>query len=186
MIENGPGNVPSLFGLPLGQSSSMLESQFNTLLEAIESETISKNDIMQLLLGDDEIGSKSDDNNNQLDDEQNNADARPNKRMRHYRHTQQQIQEVEALFKECPQPDRKQRMKLSRKLGLEPLQNQGEHDENSLLRAQNDKLRAECLRLSEAINSTCCPNCGNPRFGLGETSYNDQQFRIENAFLKEE
>ncbi|MCE0481959.1 hypothetical protein HAX54_040185 [Datura stramonium] len=131
MIENDPGNIPSSSGLPLGQSSSMSESEFNILLEAIESETISKNDIMQVNLEDDEIDSKSDGNSNQVDNDQNNPD------------------------------------------------NQDERDENSLLRAENDKLRAE------AINNGCL-NCGDRRFGLGKTSYNEQQLRLENARLKEE
>lgn len=70
----------------------------------------------------------------------------PNKKKRYHRHTQLQIQEMEAyvynfthfnfldfltillfwlfnrFFKECPHPDDKQRKQLSRELGLEPLQ----------------------------------------------------------------
>ncbi|KAL1345723.1 hypothetical protein AAHE18_08G137900 [Arachis hypogaea] len=49
-------------------------------------------------------------------------DPRPNKKKRYHRHTQHQIQEMEAFFKECPHPDDKQRKELSRELGLEPLQ----------------------------------------------------------------
>ncbi|GJN12502.1 hypothetical protein PR202_ga30785 [Eleusine coracana subsp. coracana] len=46
---------------------------------------------------------------------------RPSKK-RYHRHTQHQIQELEAFFKQCPHPDDKQRKELSRELGLEPLQ----------------------------------------------------------------
>ncbi|KAF9672622.1 hypothetical protein SADUNF_Sadunf11G0061700 [Salix dunnii] len=48
-------------------------------------------------------------------------DSRP-KRKRYHRHTQHQIQEMEAFFKECLHPDNKQRKELSRELGLELLQ----------------------------------------------------------------
>ncbi|KAJ6755866.1 HOMEOBOX-LEUCINE ZIPPER PROTEIN MERISTEM L1 [Salix purpurea] len=39
------------------------------------------------------------------------------KRKRYHRHTQHQIQEMEAFFKECMHPDNKQRKELSRELG---------------------------------------------------------------------
>ncbi|KAJ6316232.1 hypothetical protein OIU78_019499 [Salix suchowensis] len=48
-------------------------------------------------------------------------DPRP-KRKRYHCHTQHQIQEMEAFFKECLHPDNKQRKELSRELGLELLQ----------------------------------------------------------------
>ncbi|RRT42561.1 hypothetical protein B296_00048235 [Ensete ventricosum] len=44
------------------------------------------------------------------------------KRKRHHRHTTDQIQRLEAFFKECPHPDDRQRNELGRELGLEPLQ----------------------------------------------------------------
>ncbi|VAI20093.1 unnamed protein product [Triticum turgidum subsp. durum] len=44
------------------------------------------------------------------------------KKKRYHRHTPQQIQELEAVFKECPHPDEKQRMELSRRLNLESRQ----------------------------------------------------------------
>ncbi|KAL0354126.1 UNVERIFIED_CONTAM: Homeobox-leucine zipper protein ROC2 [Sesamum angustifolium] len=44
------------------------------------------------------------------------------KRKRYHRHTPQQIQEMEAFFKQCPHPNNNQRKELSEKLGLEPLQ----------------------------------------------------------------
>ncbi|KAG8046661.1 hypothetical protein GUJ93_ZPchr0008g13206 [Zizania palustris] len=130
------------------------------------------------------------------DDEQD-PNQRPRKK-RYHRHTQHQIQEMEAFFKECPHPDDKQRKELSRELGLEPLQvkfwfqnkrtqmkNQHERHENSQLRAENDKLRAENMRYKEALSSASCPNCGGPA-ALGEMSFDEHHLRVENARLRDE
>ncbi|XP_054776944.1 homeobox-leucine zipper protein MERISTEM L1-like [Prosopis cineraria] len=124
-------------------------------------------------------------------------DQRPKKK-RYHRHTQRQIQELEAFFKECPHPDDKQRKELSRELGLEPLQvkfwfqnkrtqmkAQHERSENSILKAENEKLRAENNRYKEALSNASCPNCGGPA-ALGEMSFDEQHLRIENARLREE
>ncbi|KAL9456290.1 hypothetical protein AB3S75_005504 [Citrus x aurantiifolia] len=120
------------------------------------------------------------------------------KRKRYHRHTQRQIQEMEAFFKECPHPDDKQRKELSRELGLEPLQvkfwfqnkrtqmkAQHERHENQILKAENEKLRAENNRYKEALGNATCPNCGGPA-ALGEMSFDEQHLRIENARLREE
>ncbi|KAK8950863.1 Homeobox-leucine zipper protein HDG1 [Platanthera zijinensis] len=122
----------------------------------------------------------------------------PRKRKRYHRHTPQQIQELEGLFKECPHPDEKQRMELSRRLNLDQRQvkfwfqnrrtqmkTQIERHENSILRAENDKLRAENLTIREAMRSPACGNCGGPAM-LGEVSLEEQHLRIENARLKDE
>ncbi|XP_066343924.1 homeobox-leucine zipper protein ROC2-like [Miscanthus floridulus] len=131
-----------------------------------------------------------------VDDQDPNQ--RPSKKKRYHRHTQHQIQEMEAFFKECPHPDDKQRKELSRELGLEPLQvkfwfqnkrtqmkNQHERQENSQLRAENEKLRAENMRYKEALSSASCPNCGGPA-ALGEMSFDEHHLRVENARLREE
>ncbi|KAG0482772.1 hypothetical protein HPP92_010856 [Vanilla planifolia] len=120
------------------------------------------------------------------------------RKKRYHRHTQHQIQEMEAFFKECPHPDDKQRKELSRELGLEPLQvkfwfqnkrtqmkTQHERQENSQLRAENEKLRTENLRYKEALSNASCPNCGGPAT-LGEMSFDEHHLRIENARLREE
>ncbi|CAH2038868.1 unnamed protein product [Thlaspi arvense] len=122
----------------------------------------------------------------------------PNKKKRYHRHTQLQIQEMEAFFKECPHPDDKQRKQLSRELGLEPLQvkfwfqnkrtqmkNHHERHENSHLRAENEKLRGDNLRYREALANASCPNCGGPT-AIGEMSFDEHQLRLENARLREE
>ncbi|XP_027361562.1 homeobox-leucine zipper protein MERISTEM L1-like [Abrus precatorius] len=129
------------------------------------------------------------------DDQEPNQ--RPNKKGYH-RHTQRQIQEMEAFFQQCPHPDDKQRKELSRELGLEPLQvkfwfqnkrtqmkAQHERHENTILKAENEKLRAENNRYKEALTNATCPNCGGPAT-LGEMSFDEQHLRIENARLREE
>ncbi|XP_038894113.1 homeobox-leucine zipper protein PROTODERMAL FACTOR 2-like isoform X2 [Benincasa hispida] len=121
-----------------------------------------------------------------------------NKRKRYHRHTQLQIQEMEAFFKECPHPDDKQRKQLSHELGLEPLQvkfwfqnkrtqikAQQERTENAILKSQNEKLRAENMRYKEALSNTSCRNCGGPA-ALGEMSFDAQHLRIDNAHLRDE
>ncbi|XP_057435541.1 homeobox-leucine zipper protein ANTHOCYANINLESS 2-like [Lotus japonicus] len=125
------------------------------------------------------------------------ADNRPRKK-RYHRHTPQQIQELESLFKECPHPDEKQRLELSKRLCLETRQvkfwfqnrrtqmkTQLERHENSLLRQENDKLRAENMSIREAMRNPMCSNCGGPAV-MGEISLEEQHLRIENARLKDE
>ncbi|XP_062150819.1 homeobox-leucine zipper protein HDG2 isoform X2 [Alnus glutinosa] len=125
-------------------------------------------------------------------------DPRPNKKKRYHRHTQHQIQEMEAFFKECPHPDDKQRKELSRELGLEPLQvkfwfqnkrtqmkTQHERHENTQLRSENEKLRADNMRYRDALSNASCPNCGGPT-AIGEMSFDEHHLRLENARLREE
>ncbi|XP_038876413.1 homeobox-leucine zipper protein ANTHOCYANINLESS 2-like [Benincasa hispida] len=130
-------------------------------------------------------------------DDQDAADNPPRKK-RYHRHTPQQIQELEAVFKECPHPDEKQRLELSRRLCLETRQvkfwfqnrrtqmkTQLERHENTLLRQENDKLRAENMSIRDAMRNPICSNCGGPAI-IGEISLEEQQLRIENARLKDE
>ncbi|KAJ6940310.1 hypothetical protein NC651_006455 [Populus alba x Populus x berolinensis] len=130
-------------------------------------------------------------------DDQDATDNPPRKK-RYHRHTPQQIQELEALFKECPHPDEKQRLELSRRLCLETRQvkfwfqnrrtqmkTQLERHENSLLRQDNDKLRAENMSIRDAMRNPSCSNCGGPAI-IGDISLEEQHLRIENARLKDE
>ncbi|KAG8094216.1 hypothetical protein GUJ93_ZPchr0012g19347 [Zizania palustris] len=129
-------------------------------------------------------------------DEPEGSDAqRQNKR--YHRHTPRQIQQLEALFKECPHPDENQRAQLSRDLGLEPrqikfwfqnrrTQMKAQHDraDNCYLREENDKIRCENIAIREALKKVICPNCGGPP--VGDDYFDEQKLRIENARLKAE
>ncbi|KAJ9552887.1 hypothetical protein OSB04_016932 [Centaurea solstitialis] len=120
------------------------------------------------------------------------------KKKRYHRHTALQIQILESTFKECPHPDEKTRMQLSRELGLAPRQikfwfqnrrtqmkAQHERADNCALRAENDKIRYENIVIREALKNLVCPTCGGPP--IGEDCYFDEQkLRFENAQLKEE
>ncbi|KAG1342686.1 homeobox-leucine zipper protein ROC8 [Cocos nucifera] len=114
------------------------------------------------------------------------------------RHTPKQIQELEAMFKICPHPDEKQRMQLSRDLGLDPrqikfwfqnkrTQMKANHEraDNCTLRAENDKVRCENIAMKEALKNAICPSCGGPPTNE-DSSVAEQELRMENARLKEE
>uniref|UniRef100_A0A0D9XMU9 Homeobox domain-containing protein n=1 Tax=Leersia perrieri TaxID=77586 RepID=A0A0D9XMU9_9ORYZ len=133
-------------------------------------------------------------------DQHQNAATTANggKKKRYHRHTAHQIQQMEALFKECPHPDDKQRLKLSQELGLKPRQvkfwfqnrrtqmkAQQDRADNVILRAENENLKSDNFRLQAAIRNVVCPNCGHAAV-LGEMSFEEQQLRIENARLKDE
>ncbi|GAV58909.1 Homeobox domain-containing protein/START domain-containing protein [Cephalotus follicularis] len=120
------------------------------------------------------------------------------RKKRYHRHTAHQIQRLETMFKECPHPDEKQRLQLSRELNLAPRQikfwfqnrrtqmkAQHERADNSALRAENDKIRCENIAIREALKNVICPTCGGPP--VNEDCYFDEQkLRIENSQLKEE
>ncbi|XP_047336369.1 homeobox-leucine zipper protein ANTHOCYANINLESS 2-like isoform X2 [Impatiens glandulifera] len=132
------------------------------------------------------------------DGSDNKTSRKKKKKKRYHRHTPQQIQELEGLFKECPHPDEKQRLELSRRLNLETRQvkfwfqnrrtqmkTQIERHQNSLLRQDNDRLQAENMSIREAMRNPICENCGGPAM-MGDLSFEEQHLRIENARLKEE
>ncbi|KAI4319853.1 hypothetical protein MLD38_033403 [Melastoma candidum] len=123
----------------------------------------------------------------------------PNKKKKRYhRHTQHQIQELEGFFKECQHPDDKQRKELGRQLGLEPLQvkfwfqnkrtqmkTHNDRHENTHLRTENERLKADNMRFREALNNASCPNCGGLTT-IGEMSFDEHNLRLENARLRDE
>ncbi|KAI5068520.1 hypothetical protein GOP47_0016865 [Adiantum capillus-veneris] len=147
----------------------------------------------------DELESKSVSSDNQDGASADEQDGHRRGKKRYHRHTQRQIHEMERLFKECPHPDEKARLELSRELNLDPRQvkfwfqnkrtqmkAQQERHDNSYLRNENDKLKAENAALREAVRSVVCSKCGGPAANMQETTQDDQQIRLENAKLKEE
>ncbi|KAK9118158.1 hypothetical protein Scep_016251 [Stephania cephalantha] len=126
------------------------------------------------------------------------SDSQERKSKRYHRHTARQIQQLEALFKECPHPDERQRMQLSRDLNLEPRQikfwfqnrrtqmkMQHERSDNCALRMENDKIRCENIAIREALRNVICPSCGGPPVDQ-DGFVDEQKLRMENAQLKEE
>ncbi|KAL3511778.1 hypothetical protein ACH5RR_024495 [Cinchona calisaya] len=136
------------------------------------------------------------------EDEEDDQNAhKKKKRKKYHRHTAEQIKEMEALFKESPHPDEKQRQQLSKQLGLHPrqvkfwFQNRRtqikaiqERHENSLLKTEMEKLRDENKALRETIQKASCPKCGFATSTSKDSSIatDQQQLRIENARLKAE
>ncbi|XP_054816204.1 homeobox-leucine zipper protein HDG2-like isoform X3 [Prosopis cineraria] len=186
------GGFGSPSSLTLGQPN-MMEGQLHPLDMAPNT---SESDVPRIRGEDFDSATKSG-SENQEGASGDDHDPRPKKK-RYHRHTQHQIQEMEAFFKECPHPDDKQRKELSRELGLEPLQvkfwfqnkrtqmkTQHERQENSQLRAENEKLRADNMRYREALSNASCPNCGGPT-AIGEMSFDEHHLRMENARLREE
>ncbi|KVI07878.1 Homeobox, conserved site-containing protein [Cynara cardunculus var. scolymus] len=136
-------------------------------------------------------GSGGDDHHDQPSD--------PNRdKKRYHRHTAEQIQLLEATFKECPHPDEKMRLQLSRELGLNPrqikfwfqnrrtqLKAKSEMADNCLLRVENDKIRSENIAIKEALKNALCITCGGPPVAQDHL-LEEQRLRFENAHLKEE
>ncbi|EPS57394.1 hypothetical protein M569_17424, partial [Genlisea aurea] len=130
-------------------------------------------------------------------DNQDVSDPHQRKK-KYHRHTADQIQRLEQMFRDCPHPDEKTRSLLSRELGLHPRQvkfwfqnrrtqikAQHERADNCALRAENDKIRCENIAIREALKNIICPTCGGPP--VTEDSYFDEQkLRMENAQLKQE
>ncbi|KAH1142490.1 hypothetical protein AAZX31_12G095800 [Glycine max] len=186
-------NVVGFFG-----SSALFTLAQPNLMDALEmGQNTSESEVPRILEDEFDSATKSGSENHEGASGED-QDPRPNKKKRYHRHTQHQIQEMEAFFKECPHPDDKQRKELSRELGLEPLQvkfwfqnkrtqmkTQHERHENTNLRTENEKLRADNMRYREALSNASCPNCGGPT-AIGEMSFDEHHLRLENARLREE
>ncbi|KAG5008346.1 hypothetical protein JHK85_026888 [Glycine max] len=212
--SNNSNNImpSSAISQPRLATPTLVKSMFNSpgLSLALQSDIDGKRDVNRLMPEnfeqnglrrnreeEHESRSGSDNMDGGSGDDFDAADNPPRKK-RYHRHTPQQIQELESLFKECPHPDEKQRLELSRRLNLETRQvkfwfqnrrtqmkTQLERHENSLLRQENDKLRAENMSMREAMRNPICTNCGGPAM-IGEISLEEQHLRIENARLKDE
>ncbi|XP_027177964.1 homeobox-leucine zipper protein HDG11-like [Coffea eugenioides] len=98
------------------------------------------------------------------DDSSNSRRKRERKQYHH--HSAEQVQRLEAFFKECPHPDENQRRQLSREIGLEPRQikfwfqnkrtqtkSHNERSDNNALRVENDRFYYETLAMREALRN---------------------------------
>ncbi|RRT77724.1 hypothetical protein BHM03_00004559 [Ensete ventricosum] len=101
-------------------------------------------------------GRSDEDKESNESQEENREVGNNRKRKKYHRHTAEQIREMEALFKESPHPDEKQRQQLSNQLGLSARQ---ERHENSLRKSEIEKLQEENRTMREKIRKGCCPNC---------------------------
>ncbi|XP_013590801.1 PREDICTED: homeobox-leucine zipper protein HDG9-like [Brassica oleracea var. oleracea] len=117
----------------------------------------------------------------------------------YHRHSNHQIQKLEAYFKECPHPDDLQQRKLGEELKLKQkqikfwFQNkrtqakvQNEKADNASLRTENMKIRRENEAMQEALNTVTCPPCGGPHPGQVDRKLYFQNLRAHNAYLREE
>uniref|UniRef100_A0ACD5VZ56 Uncharacterized protein n=1 Tax=Avena sativa TaxID=4498 RepID=A0ACD5VZ56_AVESA len=127
-------------------------------------------------------------------------------RKSYHRHTAEQVRVMEAVFKESPHPDEKQRQQLSKQLGLSPrqvkfwFQNRRtqikaiqERQENSLLKSELENLQRENRAMRElARRPSRCANCGvagaaaSSHEADAAASSQEQLLQLENARLKAE
>ncbi|XP_038888794.1 homeobox-leucine zipper protein HDG5 isoform X2 [Benincasa hispida] len=205
MSNNMGGNMvssESLFSSPIQNPNFNFISNFQHFPSIVPKE---ENGLMMRGKEDMESGSGSEqlvEENQGIEMESNinndNIIQQNQKKKRYHRHTARQIQEMEALFKECPHPDDKQRLKLSQELGLKPRQvkfwfqnrrtqmkAQQDRSDNVILRAENETLKNENYRLQTALRNIICPSCGGQGI-LGEPSLDEQQLRLENARLRDQ
>ncbi|KAI3793036.1 hypothetical protein L1987_35648 [Smallanthus sonchifolius] len=124
--------------------------------------------------------------------------ASSSRRVQYNRHTPEQIEELEKLFKKNPHPNEKQRSEIGRKLNIEmrkvkfwfqnrrtQLKTQTERHENAILKQENEHLKLENLAMKEAVKNPFCNKCGGHAM-IPERSIQDQKLLIDNARLKEE
>ncbi|KAM7279413.1 hypothetical protein ACFE04_006547 [Oxalis oulophora] len=116
------------------------------------------------------------------------------------RHTPEQIQHLEAFFKDCPHPTKEQRHRLSSDLGLEikqvkfwfqnkrtQLKAHSDRHDNSSLRAENESILCENLALREVLQNVVCNTCRNSTPPNEEDQQRDLlKLHEENIRLKEE
>ncbi|XP_037431339.1 homeobox-leucine zipper protein ROC6-like [Triticum dicoccoides] len=125
---------------------------------------------------------------------QANGDQTAGTRERHFRrrHTVEQIQILEAAFKEGHHPDEKRRLELSRRTGLSPAQVQiwfqnrrnsgkskAQKKETEEFQQENDRLQAEKQALMSAMQNKICIIC------RGEDTPERQRLYAENMMLKD-
>lgn len=65
-------------------------------------------------------------------------------------------------------------------------QAQNEKADNTVLRAENERIQCENLAIKEALKNVICPACGGPPFGEEERQCSLEKLQSENAQLKDE
>ncbi|VAI02690.1 unnamed protein product [Triticum turgidum subsp. durum] len=115
------------------------------------------------------------------------------------RHANRQIQELEAMFQQCPHPDENLRIALSKKVCMDPLRvkfwfqnrrnakkNQNERQQNMVLRTENIMLEEENRAMKAAILKKTCPTCKGPMVFFRPLTPELRRLHMENARLKAE
>ncbi|KFK41558.1 hypothetical protein AALP_AA2G144800 [Arabis alpina] len=133
------------------------------------------------------------------DERETSINTNSNQDRKYHRHSNSQIERLEAYFKECPHPDELQRQNLGEELNLSPKQikfwfqnkrtqtkAQNERSENAALKAANMKIVRDNEVMRNALETVVCPPCGGPRLGKEERELNLQKLRLKNAALKEQ
>eukprot|EP00250_Pteridium_aquilinum_P013234 c21219_g1_i1 orf=1494-3557(-) len=134
-----------------------------------------------------------------LDDQEYTEHA--SKRPRRHRHTPEQVQMLESVFKYCPLPDKKLRQELSDALGMNEMQVKfwfqnrriqikalRERSDNAQLRAEIKRMNEENISIREAINqqappfATCSESVSAQQQAIDEL----QRRRVESSRLREE
>ncbi|XP_055816304.1 homeobox-leucine zipper protein HDG8-like [Solanum dulcamara] len=131
--------------------------------------------------------------------ESSNSPKKSKRQRQCHRHTMEQIQRLEAFFKECPHPDENQRNQLGREAGLDPKQikfwfqnkrtqtkTQNERSDNNALRTQNERFLCENVAMKEAMKNIVCPKCDGPPIGKEERARNLENMKMENQRLREQ
>ncbi|KAL3527400.1 hypothetical protein ACH5RR_012056 [Cinchona calisaya] len=121
-----------------------------------------------------------------------------NSEKQYHRHSAEQIQQLEAFFKDCSHPNENQRQQLGRDLGLEPKQikfwfqnkrtqtkAQNERVDNNTLRTENERFRRENLAMRETVKNLMCTKCEGSESREARLQ-NIQRLRVENAWLNSE
>ncbi|XP_062208962.1 homeobox-leucine zipper protein ROC6-like [Phragmites australis] len=114
------------------------------------------------------------------------------------RHTTQQIQELEAAYRECAHPDVKTQRALGRRIGMEASQvkvwfqnrrtemkKKAHAQQNKLIQQENAALLPANLSLREAMLTQLCVTCGGGTVPTKPSS-EKQRLLTENARLKDE
>ncbi|KAK6774935.1 hypothetical protein RDI58_025936 [Solanum bulbocastanum] len=131
--------------------------------------------------------------------ESSNSQKKSKRQRQCHRHTIEQIQRLEAFFKECPHPDENQRNQLGMEAGLDPKQikfwfqnkrtqtkTQNERSDNNALRTENERFLCENMAMKESMKNIMCPKCDGPPVGKEERARNLENMKKENQRLREQ